>query len=118
MTNHVLKLKRLHVARDDETLRSLDMQKLTIDVLKSELLHRGLSTTHKKKEDLIKCLSSHLSKVLHVARDDETLRSLDMRKLTIDVLKSELLCRGLSTTHKKKEDLIERLSSHLSKVNN
>ena len=63
MTNHVLKLKSLHVARDDETLRSLDMQKLTIDMPKSELLHRGLSTTHKKKEDLIKCLSSHLSKV-------------------------------------------------------
>ena len=61
--NHILKLKHLCVARDNETLWSLDMQELTINMLKSELLYRGLLPTHKKKEDLIERLSSYLSKV-------------------------------------------------------
>ena len=56
--------------------------------------------------------------LLKKQRDDKTLQSVDMRKLTIHMLKSKLLYHGLSIIRKKKEDLIQHLFSHLSKVNN
>ena len=61
MVDHTLKLKETHLAQDDDTLRNTNINKLTINMLKSELLYRGLSTTHSKKEQLVQRLSSFLS---------------------------------------------------------
>ena len=61
MVDHTLKLKETHLAQDDDTLRNININKLTINMLKSELLYRGLSTTHSKKEQLVQRLSSFLS---------------------------------------------------------
>ena len=61
MIDHALKLKETHLAQDDDTLRNTNINKLTINMLKSELLYRGLSTTHSKKVQLVQRLSSFLS---------------------------------------------------------
>ena len=63
MKDHALKLKRTHVATDDEILKNANISKLTIDKLKAELLHRSLSTTHNKKVELVNRLSSCLLNV-------------------------------------------------------
>lgn len=61
MVDHALKLKETLLAQDDDALRNTNVNKLTIDMLKSELLRRGLSAAHSKKEQLVQRLSSLLS---------------------------------------------------------
>ena len=59
-TEHSLRLKRSSQAKTNEELQQLDMSKLAIDQLKTDLLFRGLSTTHKVKSALVQRLTSFL----------------------------------------------------------
>ena len=61
-TTHNLKKKKLHAAKDDEFWKTQDMSKLTIDMLKAELLSRGLSTTHRAKAELLIRLKNYFHK--------------------------------------------------------
>lgn len=58
---HSLKMKRTCTATENEVLKTMNMSKLTIDKLKSELLCRSLSISHKVEAELASRLLKYIA---------------------------------------------------------
>ena len=63
-TTHDFQLKAVLDSLTDEALKNCDLTKLTIPRLKTELLSRSLSTSHKLKAELVQRLQNYLKSVV------------------------------------------------------
>ena len=61
---HAIKLKQVFQSQSDDCLKEIDISKLTIPRLKTELLSRSLSTSHKVKSDLVNRLQNYLTTIV------------------------------------------------------
>ena len=65
--SHTTRLKQVFQSQSDDYLKGVAISKLTIPRLKTELLSRSLSTSHKVKSDLVNRLQNYLTKIVSIS---------------------------------------------------